>query len=229
MKLVGTRRPYPSLEYLSHFLGSSLISVWHPQCLWSLALAWCFGEPFLQADHWNGAEGCEHSHTDERNWIMFLESRARILMETFSSSWRLSLWQSSFPSVQESHLSTNRVLGAFILLLHPRAGPEHSSWLFSKPALFGNMNSIGFSIWIPAFFNLPILSRNLGTDAGFVRLESLHMTFWNHQPDGRCDEVADRVERYSNLANWVKMSYFSNLKNKQHVTMRAHYQWSSKA
>lgn len=69
--------------------------------------------------------------------ILFLESRARILVETLSFSQRPNLWQTSFPSVQESQLSTNRVLRAFILLLHPRAGPEHSSWLFSKPTLFG--------------------------------------------------------------------------------------------
>lgn len=44
------------------------------------------------------------------------------------------------------------------------------------------------------------------------------MTFQNHQPDERCGEVEDKVERDSSLANWVKMSYFSNLKIKQHMT-----------
>ena len=106
MKLLGTSRPYPGLEHVSYFLGSSLISVWHPWCLWILALLWYFGEPYLQADLWNDAEGSERSHTDERNWILFPESRARILMET-SSSPRLSLWQTSFPSVQENQLSIN--------------------------------------------------------------------------------------------------------------------------
>lgn len=105
--------------------------------------------------------------------ILSLESRARILMEPFSSSQRPSHWQTSFPSVQESQLSTNTVFRAFILLLHPRVGPEHSSWLFSKPALL-DMNSIGFSTRILALFNLPILSRNTGPNAGFVRPESLY-------------------------------------------------------
>lgn len=107
MKLVDPSGPYPGLEHLSYFLGSSLISVWHPWCLWILVLLWCFGEPYLQADLWNDTEGSEHSHTDERNWILFPESRARILMETSSSSPRLSLWQTSFPSVQENQLSIN--------------------------------------------------------------------------------------------------------------------------
>ena len=107
MKLVDTRGPYPGLEHVSYFLGNPLISVWHPWCLWILVLPWCFSEPYLQADLWNGAEGTEHSYTDQRNWILLPGSRARILMETSSSSQRLSLWQTSFPSVQESKLSIN--------------------------------------------------------------------------------------------------------------------------
>lgn len=55
------------------------------------------------------------------------------------------------------------------------------------------------------------------------------MTFQNHQTDERCDEVEDKVERDSSLAKWVKMSYFSNLKIKQHMTLWARCWWLSKA
>lgn len=46
-------------------------------------------------------------------------------------------------------------------------------------------------------------------------ISKMTMTSQNHQLDGRCDKGEDGVKRDSSLANWVKMSYFSNLKNNQ--------------
>lgn len=170
-------------------------------------------------------------------WILFLEARAKMLVESFPSSQGLSLWQTSFPSVQESQLSTNRVLRAFILLLHPRAGRQHSSWLFSKPTLLGweyELQTLAYGYWhfltclsweiqehrqvlwdlkLCKIFRgcleeklYSVLKTKLGTQLALCHIPKMSMTFQNHQPDGRCGEVEDGVERDSSLANWVKMS-----------------------
>lgn len=106
-------------------------------------------------------------------WILFLESEARILMEPLPSSSRPA-------SGRLFHLSRKASFQQIELeSIYPALAPK--SWSTAKLLTFlkTNFARLGiqtpeFSLWILAFSNSLVLSRNSGADAGLGRLENVY-------------------------------------------------------